>query len=807
MPDSESARKLRNQALASLAEWVHSTLPLEDILQAAVEGARTILGTHQAGLSLTNPDGKSEHQALSTSEKYVDSPDLLQLLLRPELGVLVCQARHPVTVPPRELPAMRGSIVLPGWMGAPLRRRSGEPLGFLQVADKEFGEFDTEDEALLVQITQLVSMAIENTLLVRAEQNARQVAETLRVANLALTQNLELDSVLETLLDYLGWIIPYDRASVLLVENADSLTLRSVRNYLAESSEESLQADLVQPRIGALLQQVLADKNTVIAGDLQQDDPLPDWSRIRAWMGVPLVYRTHTIGVVVIEKTDPQAFTEEHQRLADALAAQAVVALRNARLFEALRESEERYRAATELASDYAYAFRVDENGRFVREWITDAFERITGFEPSEVSTEGGWASITFPDDRPIALQRIQALLLGQQSVKEFRIVTKDEHIRWVRDHSRPVWDVGRTRIIRIYGATQDITERKQYEREQETIATIASALRLAQTRAEMIPIILHKTLDLLAAEGAALILRDPGGDLEVLAHGQGCWQKADIPARLAGLSVTDAVIETGQPYWQMDVSKDRRMALPEDLGGVQAVACVPLMTRQTTLGVLWAGRRTAMIENEVRLLSAIADISANAIHRATLYDELMRAYDATIEALAKSLELRDEPTEGHSQRVADLTLRLARAMGMSEPELIHVRRGAYLHDIGKIGIPDSILQKEDALTEAEWTVMRMHPLYAYKQLSPIAFLRPALDIPHCHHERWDGSGYPRGLKGEEIPLAARIFAVVDVCDALMSSRPYHEPWSLEQTRQFIREQAGAQFDPRVVEAFLQLDL
>jgi len=322
-----------------------------------------------------------------------------------------------------------------------------------------------------------------------------------------------------------------------------------------------------------------------------------------------------------------------------------------------------------------------------------------------------------------------------------------------------------------------------------------------------MIPIILHKTLDLLAAEGAALILRDPGGDLEVLAHGQGCWQKAAIPARLAGLSVTDAVIETGQPYWQMDVSKDRRMAPPEELGGVQAVACVPLMTRQTTLGVLWAGRRTAMIENEVRLLSAIADISANAIHRATLYDELMRAYDATIEALAKSLELRDEPTEGHSQRVADLTLRLARAMGMSEPELIHVRRGAYLHDIGKIGIPDSILQKEDALTEAEWTVMRMHPLYAYKQLSPIAFLRPALDIPHCHHERWDGSGYPRGLKGEEIPLAARIFAVVDVCDALMSSRPYHEPWSLEQTRQFIREQAGAQFDPRVVEAFLQLDL
>jgi HD-GYP domain-containing protein (c-di-GMP phosphodiesterase class II) len=140
----------------------------------------------------------------------------------------------------------------------------------------------------------------------------------------------------------------------------------------------------------------------------------------------------------------------------------------------------------------------------------------------------------------------------------------------------------------------------------------------------------------------------------------------------------------------------------------------------------------------------------------------------------------------------------------MSEQELVHVRRGALLHDMGKLGVPDTILFKPGKLTDEEWTVMHQHPMYAYELLSPIVYLRPALDIPYCHHEKWDGTGYPRGLKGEEIPLAARIFALVDVWDALRSDRPYRPAWSEEEALEYIREQAGKHFDPATVKVFLE---
>jgi putative nucleotidyltransferase with HDIG domain len=170
-----------------------------------------------------------------------------------------------------------------------------------------------------------------------------------------------------------------------------------------------------------------------------------------------------------------------------------------------------------------------------------------------------------------------------------------------------------------------------------------------------------------------------------------------------------------------------------------------------------------------------------------------------------RALELRDEPTEGHTRRVTDLTLQLARKMKISEDELEHIRRGCILHDIGKMGIPDSILRKPGRLNARETMVMRRHPQYALEMLLSVPFLRPALNIPYCHHEKWDGTGYPRGLKGKQIPLAARIFAVVDVWDALTSDRPYRGPWSAKKASEYIRRQAGKHFDPRVVNIFLSM--
>ena len=183
----------------------------------------------------------------------------------------------------------------------------------------------------------------------------------------------------------------------------------------------------------------------------------------------------------------------------------------------------------------------------------------------------------------------------------------------------------------------------------------------------------------------------------------------------------------------------------------------------------------------------------------------LEQAYDATLEGWVKALDIRDHETQGHTQRVTHMALRLAHALGMNEAEKLQIRRGALLHDIGKIGIPDEVLLKPGKLNDEEWDIMKRHATYAYEWLFPIEYLHPALAIPYCHHEKWDGTGYPCGLHGEEIPLAARLFALVDVWDALSSDRPYRRAWPQERVLDHLRSLGGTHFDPQVLEVFLDI--
>ncbi|MDF2441153.1 MAG: hypothetical protein JWN98_2137 [Abditibacteriota bacterium] len=244
--------------------------------------------------------------------------------------------------------------------------------------------------------------------------------------------------------------------------------------------------------------------------------------------------------------------------------------------------------------------------------------------------------------------------------------------------------------------------------------------------------------------------------------------------------------------------------------------AGVPLIAKGEVQGVLEVFHRTRFAPEPewLNFLEVLAGQTAIAIDNANLLGylqsanaELQVAYDTTLEGWSRALDLRDKETEGHTQRVTKYTLHLARACGISESELLHVQRGALLHDIGKMGIPDNILLKPGPLNDEEWVIMKKHPRLALELLSPIPYLRPALEIPYCHHEKWDGSGYPRGLKGEEIPLAARIFAVIDVWDALRSDRPYRAGWPVEKALQHIRDSSGTHFDPQIVQAFEQLGI
>jgi putative nucleotidyltransferase with HDIG domain len=240
----------------------------------------------------------------------------------------------------------------------------------------------------------------------------------------------------------------------------------------------------------------------------------------------------------------------------------------------------------------------------------------------------------------------------------------------------------------------------------------------------------------------------------------------------------------------------------------------VPLIAKGQVKGVIEVFRRKPFTPDSewLNFLETLAHQAAIALDNAQLFENLQSAnmdltlaYDATIEGWSRAMDLRDEETEGHTLRVTEMAVSLAQAFGLTDQEILHLRRGALLHDIGKMGVPDHILLKPGKLTDEEWEIMSKHPQFAYEMLRSIAYLRPSIDIPYLHHEKWDGTGYPQGLKSDQIPLAARIFAIVDVYDALTSDRPYRKAWTKADTLQYLREQSGSHFDPQVVEKFIEV--
>jgi HD-GYP domain-containing protein (c-di-GMP phosphodiesterase class II) len=283
------------------------------------------------------------------------------------------------------------------------------------------------------------------------------------------------------------------------------------------------------------------------------------------------------------------------------------------------------------------------------------------------------------------------------------------------------------------------------------------------------------------------------------------------------------SAVRTGVPAIIHDLEHDGLPGLWRDEAlnrGFAAVIALPLVFQGASFGVLeiYSEDKNAFIPDEVELLKEMAGDLSYGIHTLRVrterrlaeflleqsHAELNLTFDATLEGWARALELRDGETSQHTKRVITDTMELSKFMGIEGEELVNIRRGATLHDIGKMGIPDRILGKPGPLSDDEWVIMRKHPEYAQELLGNIPYLQHAMDIPYCHHEKWDGGGYPRGLKGEQIPLSARIFAVIDVWDALSSERCYrHEAWPQEKIRNYLIEQSGKHFDPSVVEAFI----
>jgi PAS domain S-box-containing protein/putative nucleotidyltransferase with HDIG domain len=329
--------------------------------------------------------------------------------------------------------------------------------------------------------------------------------------------------------------------------------------------------------------------------------------------------------------------------------------------------------------------------------------------------------------------------------------------------------------------------------------------------------VILNEITSLLNVNAAALIRLDPNSGVLKYEAWQGFHTKNLEKIELfIGKGFAGQVAMEGKSVCienLNDTGTDTTQNLLLEKENAHSYCAVPLINKGRVEGVLEIFHRNpfSISEEWLKFLETLAWQATMAIDSAELVHnlaktnyKLIQAYDSTIKGWAFALDLRDKETEEHSLRVTEMTVNIAREMGMSQEELVHVRRGALLHDIGKMGVSDTILLKPGELTKEEWVIMRQHPTFAFEMLSTIEYLRPALDIPYCHHEKWDGTGYPRGLRHEEIPLVARIFSVADVYDALTSDRPYRKAWSKEEAVEHIRQERGSHFDPQVVEMFLR---
>ncbi|MBI4762789.1 MAG: HD-GYP domain-containing protein [Chloroflexota bacterium] len=351
----------------------------------------------------------------------------------------------------------------------------------------------------------------------------------------------------------------------------------------------------------------------------------------------------------------------------------------------------------------------------------------------------------------------------------------------------------------------------------------LAALMKVGQTinsslgKKRVLEEVMDRLIELMHAERGFLMLKRPDGRLEFeIARGIDHVNLEEESFKVSR-TIVERVAASGETILTTNAQDDPRFEHQLSVAAfrLRSILCAPLKIKEQLIGVIYVDNRaragTFQVQDQ-NLITAFADQAAVAIDNAQLFEdlqhknrELEEAYQATLEGWVSALDMRDKETEGHTQRVTVLTQRLARFMGVGDDELVHITRGALLHDIGKMAIPDSILLKPGPLTEAERELVKQHPKFAYDMLKRIEFLLPAIDIPYCHHEKWDGTGYPRGLKGEEIPFAARIFPVVDVWDALTSDRPYRQGLPMDEVKERIRADAGKHFDPHVVDAFLTM--
>ncbi len=755
------------------------------------------------------------------------------------------------------------------WIGVPLKLDEGVTGVMVAQSYKEGVFYNQEDLDLMEFVSTQVAVSIErkkaeDALRVSLE-DTRQYAERMALLNRvarAISTTLNLDDLLKIVYHEIIKAVPADSFFVALYDkHTDQLEFR------IRVDGEIHEAPYVRPLGNALTAEVVNHRKYLLVRDYElEKDHLPEmtlWGTglpSRSWLGVPMQLAEDVLGVISVQSYSPNAFGEREQEFLSTIADTVAIAIENARLYEAEKRRTARLTQIVKLGIDLASLRQegeiLDTLVNRVAEVMESAACTVMLIDAPNneaiLTAQTGLPSSTSKTRIPLTLPAIRTLvktgepliladiddqeptirqILVRPDIKSFFAypMVRGGHVigvltlSYVRPYQPSAEEISACHLLaeRAAAALENarLFEKTEHHLQQvQTLRTIDAAIASSFDLHSILNIILSEIIDQLGVDAADVLLLNPHNYAFEYSAGKGFLTNAIEKSHfLLGEGVVGHQVMERRTIHIPDLNAVMHNFTREDIftgEGFATYSAVPLIAKGEVKGVLEVYQRSmgARGTDWVEFLETLAGQVTIAIDNSQLFTNLQRsnlelslAYDATIEGWSRALDMRDTVTEGHTKRVTEMAISLARIMGMSEPELVHMRRGILLHDMGKMGIPDAILLKPDALSEEEWKIMHMHPQYAFEMLAPISYLRPALDIPGCHHEKWDGTGYPRGLKGEQIPLAARIFAVVDVFDALTSDRPYRKAWPRGKAIQYILDEKGKFFDPRVVDVFMSL--
>ncbi len=744
-----------------------------------------------------------------------------------------------------------------GWMSVAMFTQD-ELIGFINLDSRTPGAYNEENASLIQTFANQAATAIEKAKLFDREKKRRQSVEALMNAATELNNLLDLPSLQNAILEWLQKIAPYDSASILEIEG-NQIRITATKNL--PNPEKILNQTF--PADNILCKTINETGQALIIEDCQQDTRFEKWgdtNHIRGWMGVPLISRGQVIGYLTVDSSSAGAFSQDDAITAQTFAHQAATALENTRLYSETRKRLEEL----EMVNRVSFTLRTAKDAKEMLPillgeiktsvdtdtaaiWLYDSETKelipqaISGWlinlPKPKFKTNEGIIGRVFTNGLPHLSNKMADDPLSSTENKHFFqtnwstlavpirtsldtigvIMIARKHPQKIESHHirllTTLADIAGNAIYRSNLFQQSEGQIRRLTTLREIDTAITSSLDLNIT----LNILTEHLTTKMGVSAARVLIYNPNSQMLDSSTTAGFYdlslskQSIGIGNDLASqtlLSRKELLIE--------NIEEENGILLPEYFihEGFKSYVAIPLFSKGSTKGVLETFFRSLFTPTTdwKDFLKTLAGQATIAIDNAQLFQnlqqsnqELSLAYDTTLEGWGKALELRDKETKGHTNRVANLTLELARQMGIPESEITHIRRGTLLHDIGKMGVPDNILRKPGPLTKEEMNEMRKHPQYAYDLLSPIAYLRPTLDIAYCHHEWWDGSGYPRNLKGEEIPLPARIFAIVDVWDALLSDRPYRKSWEEADVIKYITDLSGKQFDPHVVTEFLKL--